>query len=357
MRATELYPDEHFWVDHYDFFYHRGYQLRPRYRPGHVSSRKRGQKRPWFELDQFEDEIATRWTSVLDAVRLTDGSTVVLRRTHTWTDEIPIHLYLAHLTPKDERNHVVPVLDIITFPETDEVAFLVLPLLHLYYDPAFTRPIQATQALQQFFEAMQFLHEHDIAHRDFCRLNLMMDASELIPGGFHFVAATMTPDGLTYGLNYLDRADVSPVRYFVIDLGLASHFPSRRLNGSDCLVTGVYGQDKTVPELSWEKPYDPFKVDIYQLGRVILEDMIEEYADLAFLRPLAESMTQQDPSLRPDACTAVTMLKELVNAQDSDALQQPMPQPYSQSGLIFTPRPPERCCEFFCSCEGRTSES
>ena len=107
-----------------------------------------------------------------------------------------------------------------------------------------------------------------LKHRDFCAYNLMMDASELLPGGHHFAAPYKAPDGRS-SLVFRDRADVSPVQYFVIDLGLAA-----QMQDNDGLVTGVYGQDKSVPELSWDVPYNPFKVDVYQLGNVILQDML-----------------------------------------------------------------------------------
>jgi len=37
------------------------------------------------------------------------------------------------------------------------------------------------------------------------------------------------------------------------------------------LALGTLGQVKTVPELSDEVPYNPFKADVYQLGHTLLE--------------------------------------------------------------------------------------
>ena len=110
----------------------------------------------------------------------------------------------------------------------------------------------------------------DVTYRDFCALNLMMDASRLIPGGFHFSAPWSPPNAATHGLKYHDRSKVAPMKYYLIDFGLCSMLPDKHSR-----VTGVYGQDKTVPELSWDTPYDPFKVDIYQFGNVLRETLID----------------------------------------------------------------------------------
>ncbi|KAJ7743881.1 hypothetical protein B0H16DRAFT_1322440, partial [Mycena metata] len=68
-------------------------------------------------------------------------------------------------------------------------------------------------------------------------------------------------------------------------------------------VVGVFGQDKTVPELSKTIPYNLFKVDIYQLGNVF-NALIEKYPAMApYFGPLATSMTQQSSDERP-TCTA-----------------------------------------------------
>ena len=64
----------------------------------------------------------------------------------------------------------------------------------------------------------------------------------------------------------LRRKAVAPMQYYLIDFGLSCRFPSYEERG---LVLGKVGQNKLVPELSKRIPYDPFKVDIYQMGSVI----------------------------------------------------------------------------------------
>ncbi|TRM61134.1 hypothetical protein BD626DRAFT_406224, partial [Schizophyllum amplum] len=273
--------------------------------------------------------------NVLDAVRLADGAKVVLRKTATWRDEVPI-LQKLKSYQADKRNHIVPILDIILMPDTDEHLVLVMPFLREYYDPPFSRPIEAIHAVSQFLETLEFLHEQNIAHRDFCRHNLMMNSDELLPGGFHFASPYCTPAG-RYGLVFRDRAEVRPIQYFAVDMGLSSCLPSRR-----SLVTGVFGQDRTVPELSWDIPYDPFKVDIYQLGQVILQDMVNVYNDLEFLRPLAAVMTHEDPLYRPDIDEAIAVFQKTVEELPESVLQQKIEVVDQDFQYLLAPSPSRR---------------
>lgn len=92
-----------------------------------------------------------------------------------------------------------------------------------------------------------------------------MDPTKVIPKGFH-PQRMRTTNGTSYGFKWKHRSSVRPVNYYIIDFGLSTWF---RYRGQNIMSTGVYGQDKTVPELSDTVPYNPFKVDIYQLGGVI----------------------------------------------------------------------------------------
>ncbi|KAL1726405.1 kinase-like domain-containing protein [Schizophyllum commune] len=338
MRASKVLPHEIFWREHFCFLERRGYRLRPRYDPLHVPSREH---RRWCDVsDPYpEDEIAMLRPSVLDAIRMSDNSPVVLRRAATWSDEVPILRRLERLR-SDPRNRIAPLLDIFPLPDSDDELLIVMPLLRVYYDPPFSCPRQVLHALVQLLEMMQFLHDHNIAHRDFCTFNIMLDPTDLFPEGFHFVMPRSTADGQAVGLNYRDRAAVPSIRYFLIDFGL-----STQLTHEHALVTGVYGADKSVPELSWDKPYNPFKVDVYQFGHVIMHDMVELYDGLDFLRPLAESMTQSDPFQRPTATEALEQVQNILASLPSTELQKDIwPTTYSRLHFSMRPRPARRSC-------------
>jgi hypothetical protein len=95
---------------------------------------------------------------------------------------------------------------------------------------------------------------------------------------------------------------------------------------------GVCGQIKTVPELSDTIPYNPFKVDIYQMGYTILEVVSvsgmsspqqphfdlqydnQEYRDLQMFKPLAESMMSAAPSDRPTASSALSQFESIASS-------------------------------------------
>ena len=124
------------------------------------------------------------------------------------------------------------------------------------------------------------MHEHRIAHRfvarmlridivslmshlrDACYFNLMVDPSKLCPEGFHFGDPRYRDDFRTPS-RWLERRSVAPLDYYFIDFELAEYFPPSLDNR---LCIGFYGQNKNVPEMSLTVPYDPFKLDVFQLG-------------------------------------------------------------------------------------------
>ena len=95
----------------------------------------------------------------------------------------------------------------------------------------------------------------------------MMDEPRVIPKGSHF-GRPDSHDGSGYNLTWLHRCSVAPVDYYYIDFGLSAWYPRGKETARNI---GVVGQVKTVPELSDTVPYNPFQVDIYQLGHTILK--------------------------------------------------------------------------------------
>lgn len=65
---------------------------------------------------------------------------------------------------------------------------------------------------------------------------------------------------------WVERWSTRPNMYFVIDFGHSRRFESRR----GVRIRGIYGQDTSVPEMSLTEPYDPFPVDVYQVGNMLL---------------------------------------------------------------------------------------
>ena len=99
----------------------------------------------------------------------------------------------------------------------------------------------------------------------------MMDATALFPQGFHPVRTAQLPNDIRTAVPNLSRAS-TPVTYYFIDFGISTWF--KKDHEGPQLVIGAEGQDKSVPELSKTKMYDPFKVDIYIIGNLIKTEFI-----------------------------------------------------------------------------------
>ncbi|RDB18694.1 hypothetical protein Hypma_014745 [Hypsizygus marmoreus] len=301
---------ELFWVHHQPFFLSCGYNLRPRYHPTWVPSR--GTKN-----HETEDALLIIPQNVIDAVRVQDNLKVVIKRVSTATSEIAIGTHLSSAAmSSDSRNHTVPLLETLYLPDDESLAFIVMPMLLGFDKLPFRRFGEFAEAVQQFLQGLEFMHEHNIVHRDACFYNLMMDTSKAMPRGFHF-ARWRSHDGLKYGLHWHDRWSVRPVKYYFIDFGLSHQYPRGRKN---ILDGGIFGQDRTVPEMSITVPYDPFKADVYQLGNVFLK-AISEYEGLEGFSALATTMICNDPQERPTASETLTMFEGLISSLQPDDLK------------------------------------
>lgn len=96
----------------------------------------------------------------------------------------------------------------------------------------------------------------------------MVDASEFIPE-HHFVKAN-TIDGF-HSIRPRPRSSVAHIKYYFIDFGLSVRYPPGKIP----IAMGKVGQERDVPEFKDEyQPYDPFKLDVYQLGTTIAKDVV-----------------------------------------------------------------------------------
>ncbi|KAH9478393.1 hypothetical protein JR316_0008847 [Psilocybe cubensis] len=297
-----LTQDEADWVELQPFLLEHGYQLRPRYHPNWKPS----WRRPWnfFYKDMWDcpDQIGLNRWNLIDAVRLQDGKNVVIKRVVLEHDNIAI-LQLLNKPEmlSDPRNNTVPLLDVI-----------------------YLQNLSGEQGKDNALIGVQFLHEHQIAHRDACILNFMMDPTNVLPKGFHHANASCQPDGKT-PIEFNDRCLVGTVRYYLIDYETADIFPP----GTLCI--GRYGQEKDVPEMSDTVPYDPFKLDVYQVGCVI-RTLIEEYEGLDFLAPVRDSLTCQSPETRPTATESLSILRATVSNVEPITLSKKIRMKFDDSG-------------------------
>ncbi|PPR03001.1 hypothetical protein CVT24_012330 [Panaeolus cyanescens] len=263
LIEDERTPSERFWVQHYNFLLQRGYKLRPRYDPQWIPS--------WIVdtsrlATLSEDSIASLYAFwVLDAVRVSDGKKVILKKVNTYTEELSILRDLSEPhVQNDPRCHSIPLLDVIPIPGDDDLAFAVFPPLMQIDQLPFRHVGEVAEALDQLFEGVAFLHEHDIIHGDACFFNFLVDPSKMVPKGWHFGAEYCEEDGLTR-IKWTRRWLTRPNKYYLIDYDLSVRVKAE----GDQWMEGQWGQDRTVPEMTGHEACNGYKVDVYQMGNII----------------------------------------------------------------------------------------
>ncbi|KAJ7785303.1 kinase-like domain-containing protein [Mycena maculata] len=300
-RRKWLYSNEEFWVDSQPFLLTQGYQLRPRYRPDWVPSWT--VKKNFYH--EYEDRLSIHMRRVLDATRMHDGKKVILKRIETDGDEISIIKHLDSVRA-DPRNRTIPILDIFAMPNSPW-SFLVMPYCRRFNYPPFHCRTEFVEAMTQFLEGLQFMHEHNIVHFDIAPQNMLMDESRVVPLGSHF-SHDRTHTGFFRLFSWNDRCTVGPVDYYYIDFGLSLYFPDGR---DTALHLATLRTFPDIPELSQTVPYNPFNVDIFQLG-LTMHKLINAYPDLEDFRPVAKDMTAADPNDRPNAAEALAQFRGIL---------------------------------------------
>ncbi|CAE6486843.1 unnamed protein product [Rhizoctonia solani] len=298
LVPEELSEIENFWVAYQPYLLSKGYQLRPRYRPGWTPSWK------YTNLDPVscEDSGNALPIRTLDATRLSDHLQVIIKIVTPATDDREGEEELAILQRLSSepysvhpRNHAVKCLDSFSVPGIDGGMFYVMPLLRPYDNPPFHDLGEIREFLTQVFEGLQFLHEIDIAHCDIASANIMMNGRVLYDEPFHPFHQDFSLDRKRQIQPRYSRSQ-RPIRYYYIDFGYAKwfHDPNQLR-----VVHGSRARERT-PEQLGGGAYDPFKADVYQLGAILRRDLIPRYPDLYFLLPLAREMTHRDPVGRPN---------------------------------------------------------
>ncbi len=94
---------------------------------------------------------------VLDAVRVKDGSTVMLKQVekslHPFESEIGSYLSSPELA-SDPRNHCCPILEVLQDPLDQDLQLLVMPLLRLFDSPKLATVGEAVDFFRQTFEVL-----------------------------------------------------------------------------------------------------------------------------------------------------------------------------------------------------------
>ena len=103
-------------------------------------------------------------------------------------------------------------------------------------------------------------------------LNILMDATPILPDLWHFSAPRRTRDDKKF-VSPRSRT-AHPVKYYWADFGLARRYPPDDPNP---LEDPIEGGDKSVPEFQQDPivPCNPFPTDVYYVGNLIREDFLK----------------------------------------------------------------------------------
>ncbi|KAG8927573.1 hypothetical protein FRC03_011492 [Tulasnella sp. 419] len=307
------------WAKRFKYLEAKGYRLRPRYRPDWKPSwiMENGEENSRARYDA-EDRVMIWYDFILDAERIKDGMPVMLKRIISTSPEVSIGRYLSSPELRDiKENHSVPLLDVVDDPLDPDYSILVLPLLRRIEYPTVQTIGECVDFMQQMLEGLVFLHDHEISHRDCAKGNIMMDARRLFPEGWHPMEPVYLPDLRPAGPG-LSRTKTGGVRYYFIDFGLASQ--------GESLVLGQDGQERA-PELETgdETHYNPFRLDVYILGKAFEEYMLQKHRGAEFVvRPLVNSMTATDPKHRPTAKECLDRLRGIAASLSPSVAARPL---------------------------------
>lgn len=290
QRGT-LVKSELWWRDHYYDIRDCGYELRSRYHPRWEPSWNKSKK----EFFSVEDGQATITRAVMDAVRVRDRRPVMLKR--LLPEEGPYELEINQLFSSSEladdpRNHCAPLLDLVELQGPEYHKIMVFPLLRPFNSPRFQTVGEFVAFFTQICEGIQFMHQHNVAHRDCTANNVMFEPSGMYPNGFHPVKRNRNRDfkGKATAFARTQR----PPRYLLIDLGLSRRYPTR-----DITDEPLHGGDRSAPEIKSRKWSNPFHTDVYYIGNLVRDEFMKKYRGFQFMEDLIDAMTNEDPAKRP----------------------------------------------------------
>ncbi|KAJ7601848.1 hypothetical protein DFH06DRAFT_1311739 [Mycena polygramma] len=274
----ELDLVEQWWQKHQEWLETCGYLLRPRYRTGW--------KRP---LNREQQLRGASW--VMDAARVSDGVTVALKRVPKASasgEENIMRLLNSEPLVSHPDNPCPPLYQVLDVLDEEDVKILVLPYLRRFDSPPFETIGEVMDFCRQALRGLRFLHEHHIAHRDPHFMNIMLDPRNMYPTGFYtgnarYAHRTSDLSARAKGFTRTQR----PSKYYWIDYGLSVLAPA------DALLPYVRGGDKNIPETQQRASVaNPFAADVWWMGNLIQEHLMERYSGLQCLKPLVASMCQ-----------------------------------------------------------------
>jgi hypothetical protein len=107
----------------------------------------------------------------MDATRISDGKTVMLKRiersVHPFEIEIA-QFFNTQPQASDPRSHCVPILEVLQDPDDEDSSVLVMPFLRSYYEPEFDTYGEAVECFRQLFEVCVLHYLHGLSLKSVC---------------------------------------------------------------------------------------------------------------------------------------------------------------------------------------------
>ncbi|KAF5391251.1 hypothetical protein D9757_001863 [Collybiopsis confluens] len=197
------------------------------------------------------------------ATRIIDGTKMMVKAVHRASRELDIIRFLSsHPMRRHPMNHCIPVHALIDMAE-ESMTFIVMEQWssQLVFNEPSCSLFKFLAAIKQSIEHIVFMHRHSIAHLDISLRNLLTD--------------------------YMGH-------YAYIDFELSRKFTD---SGSP-LVTGRRGTELP-PECTPDSFYDPYKVDVWALGILILRACKLSGFCIPELVELVKPMLHENPTQRP----------------------------------------------------------
>ncbi|KAF7313588.1 NADH-cytochrome B5 reductase [Mycena chlorophos] len=281
----------------------KGYKIADDLNPDRVDAFKERPKGP------VEEPL---YPHLLVGTRMWDKRPVMLKLSRTDLWEATIFEHLASIPDPD--NHTIPFYDLITPPEepTSEYQWCIIitPRLTDCRDSHLRTVRDLVDFVTQVVEGVCFMHRYNVAHTDVARTNIVWDERPNVPDHVR-----VEPDSLLS--RWFKKKPPVVRKYWFIDFGLACSFSSYESRG---LVKGLCGQHRNIPELSEEVAYDPFPLDIRQIGEMLNRDYLALYKGAQFLVPWVAKLRHDDPTQRPTATQALAELQHLTSSLSEEKL-------------------------------------